>query len=153
MGGQKLQYPWLRAIHRAESVTTQQHLPQPFATVQVQPQEDILQHCQLLKQGRELESPHQATRHNLMRFEATDILTVEIMVPAVGGKKPLSRLKQVVFPAPFGPIRPTISPASTVMSTRLTAASPPKCLVRLCASRRAIASPLTSALSDTATVA
>src|SRR5262245_9242182 len=60
------------------------------------------------------------------------------MLPAVSGKQPLSRLKQVVLPAPFGPIRPTISPSSTLMSTRLTAASPPKYLVRLCACNRAI---------------
>src|SRR5215470_12303010 len=63
---------------------------------------------------------------------------LKVMAPAVGVKKPLSRLKQVVFPAPFGPIRPTISPSPTVMSTRLTAANPPKCFVRWCASSRAI---------------
>src|SRR6266851_4083510 len=60
------------------------------------------------------------------------------MVPAVGGRKPLRRLKQVVFPAPFGPMSPTISPSSTARSTRLTAASPPKYFVRFCASNNAI---------------
>src|SRR5580765_8015176 len=46
--------------------------------------------------------------------------------PLVGRRKPLRRLKQVVLPAPFGPIRPTISPLSTLSSTSLTAARPPK---------------------------
>src|SRR2546425_735332 len=58
------------------------------------------------------------------------------IVPLVGRMKPLNRLKQVVLPAPFGPMRPTISPWSTMRSTWLTAASPPKCLVRLRASSR-----------------
>src|SRR4051812_23093625 len=37
-------------------------------------------------------------------------------------------LNKVVFPAPFGPISPTISPARTANDTRLTARSPPKSL-------------------------
>ena len=50
------------------------------------------------------------------------------MVPAVGGRKPLRRLKQVVFPAPFGPMRPTISPASTVRSTTVDRGEPAEVL-------------------------
>src|SRR5215470_8167429 len=57
--------------------------------------------------------------------------------PRVGRRKPVKRLKQVVLPAPLGPIRPTISPLSTVRSTRLTAASPPKSRVSWRVSRRA----------------
>src|SRR5206468_8913912 len=57
--------------------------------------------------------------------------------PRVGRRKPVKRLKQVVLPAPFGPIRPTISPLSTVRSTRLTAASPPKSRVSSRVSRSA----------------
>src|SRR2546430_4987277 len=53
----------------------------------------------------------------------------------VGRRNPLRRLKEVVLPAPFGPIRPTISPLSTVRSTPLTAASPPKSRVRSRVSR------------------
>src|ERR1700746_2208147 len=37
-------------------------------------------------------------------------------------------LKNVVFPAPFGPIRLTISPVGTVKSTSSTATSPPNSL-------------------------
>src|SRR5262244_4203995 len=57
--------------------------------------------------------------------------------PRLGRRNPVNRLKQVVLPAPLGPIRPTISPLSTVRSTRLTAASPPKSRVSSRVSRRA----------------
>src|SRR5215813_6287905 len=60
--------------------------------------------------------------------------------PRVGRKKPVKRLKQVVLPAPLGPIRPTISPLSTVRSTLLTAASPPKSRVSSRVSRSATGS-------------
>src|SRR6266404_3762845 len=53
-------------------------------------------------------------------------LPANTIAPLVGGRKPLNRLKQVVLPAPFGPIRPTISPVSTVRLRLLTAARPPK---------------------------
>src|SRR5713226_5480241 len=51
---------------------------------------------------------------------------------------PLTRLKRVVFPDPFGPITPRISPASTVKLTSLTAATPPKLLETLSRVRRVI---------------
>src|SRR5215475_71847 len=46
--------------------------------------------------------------------------------PLVGARKPVIRLKHVVLPAPFGPIKPTIAPSSTAKLTRLTATRPPK---------------------------
>src|SRR5438045_9160855 len=63
------------------------------------------------------------------------------IVPAVGGRNPDSRLKHVVFPAPLGPINPTISPSSTVRSTPLTAARPPKYRLRPRDSRRGMGQP------------
>jgi len=33
--------------------------------------------------------------------------------PVSGARKPVTRLKSVVLPAPFGPMSPTIAPAST----------------------------------------
>ena len=53
------------------------------------------------------------------------------MRPAVGAKKPLIRLKNVVLPAPFGPITARSSPGSTVIETSSTATRLPKCLVTL----------------------
>src|SRR5260370_14120457 len=47
------------------------------------------------------------------------------IAPAFGRYAPGIKLKSVVLPAPFGPISPTISPASTLKSTALTAARPP----------------------------
>ena len=40
--------------------------------------------------------------------------------PLSGFIFPTARLKVVVFPAPFGPIKPTISPGFTVIETSLT---------------------------------
>src|SRR5919201_510516 len=46
------------------------------------------------------------------------------MVPFVAGKKRVGRLKQVVLPAPFGPISAWMVPRNTLKSTRLTATNP-----------------------------
>src|SRR5262245_11373266 len=48
------------------------------------------------------------------------------MEPALGGSVPDSTLKIVLLPEPFGPIRPRISPRSTLNDTSLTAVNPPK---------------------------
>src|SRR5437763_3888304 len=45
--------------------------------------------------------------------------------PAVGGSVPESRLKIVLLPEPLGPIRPRISPCSTLNDTLFTAVKPP----------------------------
>src|SRR5712692_2259566 len=50
--------------------------------------------------------------------------------PASGWRNPDSRPKTVVFPAPLGPIRPTISPSPTLNERPFTAWRPPKCLSR-----------------------
>ena len=49
--------------------------------------------------------------------------------PEVGWYMPVRQLKKVVFPAPLGPIRPTISPGWMSRSTLLTAVRPPNCIV------------------------
>src|SRR5262249_45038732 len=46
--------------------------------------------------------------------------------PAVGLKTPVITLKQVVFPAPFGPMRPRISPSNNLKLTWSSATTPPK---------------------------
>ena len=50
--------------------------------------------------------------------------------PDSGTRKPESMLSAVVLPEPLGPMRPRISPPSTVNARSSTAATPPKCLVR-----------------------
>ena len=49
--------------------------------------------------------------------------------PPVGASVPAIRLKVVLLPEPFGPIRPRISPCSTSNDTRLTAVKPPNLFV------------------------
>src|ERR1700674_625312 len=48
--------------------------------------------------------------------------------PPSGGNTPAMTLKQVVLPAPFGPIRAQISPSRTAKRTSSTARKPRKCL-------------------------
>ena len=57
------------------------------------------------------------------------------IVPALGCRNLVSRLKQVVLPAPFGPISAWIVPRRTSRSTSLTATKPPKRLVSAAAER------------------
>ena len=51
-------------------------------------------------------------------------------LPASAPSWPFSMLKQVVLPAPFGPIIASSSPASTPKLTSRTACTPPKDLAR-----------------------
>src|SRR5579864_3532113 len=48
------------------------------------------------------------------------------MLPAFGTRSPATQLKKVDFPAPLGPMRPTISPSSTARSASDTAVKPAK---------------------------
>src|SRR5437763_9340989 len=49
--------------------------------------------------------------------------------PALGGSAPAIRLKVVLLPEPFGPMRPRISPSATSKETFLTARKPSKSFV------------------------
>src|SRR2546427_832755 len=55
---------------------------------------------------------------------------LKVMVPEVGLCTQLIRLKNVVLPAPLGPMMALMRPSSITVLTSLTAASPPKVLVR-----------------------
>src|SRR5438034_6168110 len=55
--------------------------------------------------------------------------------PPVGARSPATQLKKVDFPAPFGPIRPTISPDATSRSAPYNATKLPKARVTCCALR------------------
>src|SRR5690242_4503224 len=50
--------------------------------------------------------------------------------PWLGSSCPVSILKNVLLPAPFGPIRQRSSPSSRTKLTLLTALTPPKCMLR-----------------------
>ena len=55
-----------------------------------------------------------------------------VTVPPSGRSSPVTRLKSVVLPAPFGPIIHRRSPSATVRSTEAVTSRPPKDFVRLC---------------------
>ncbi len=59
------------------------------------------------------------------------------ILPEVGRWLPARRSNIVVLPAPFGPTRPTISPARTAKDRPSTAASPPKRFTTAATSRSA----------------
>src|SRR5215212_4108396 len=54
--------------------------------------------------------------------------------PEVTGKSPVRQLKKVDLPAPLGPIRPRISPSSTVTDASSTALKAPNAFITLRAS-------------------
>src|SRR3954447_21560159 len=56
-------------------------------------------------------------------------------LPKVASRSPVRQLKKVDFPAPFGPIRPRMSPCSSVTLAASTALKLPKALVMSRASR------------------
>ncbi len=57
------------------------------------------------------------------------------------GRKPVTRLKTVVFPEPFGPISPVMLPSATDNEQESTATTPPKRLDKLATSSRLMARP------------
>src|SRR5512139_3881077 len=61
-------------------------------------------------------------------------------LPDVGACTPEMALKNVVLPAPLGPMMPTSSPSRTTASTASTATRPPKRTVRALASSNGVAS-------------
>jgi len=62
-------------------------------------------------------------------------LPLKYIAPESGFVKPVIRLNRVVFPAPFGPIRPRVSPATICRLKLSTATIPPNRLLRLFISR------------------
>src|ERR1700722_13671008 len=66
---------------------------------------------------------------------------LKTMRPVVGAVSPARQLKKVDFPAPFGPIRPTISPSSTNRLAPATAWNAPNALETLVASSSMSAPP------------
>src|SRR5271157_813937 len=59
------------------------------------------------------------------------LLPLNLMVPLLGRRNPVTRLKIVLLPAPLGPTSPTISPGWSSISIPSTALFPPKLLPRL----------------------
>ena len=63
-------------------------------------------------------------------FRPTSSTPASLTEPASGASCPPTMLKQVVLPAPFGPISASISPAPRSKLTRSTARTPPNALAR-----------------------
>src|SRR5438105_8401092 len=63
------------------------------------------------------------------------------MSPASGWTTPLTQLRRVVLPAPFGPMMPRTSPGSTVKVTSASAFTPPKRLLTALTASRVMEAP------------
>src|SRR5918997_2817336 len=72
-------------------------------------------------------------------FRRVTFLSLKTKAPEVGSKRPLTMLKNVVFPAPFGPIRLTMARSGMSKFTEFTATRPPKTFVMPRASSRVFA--------------
>jgi hypothetical protein len=75
----------------------------------------------------------------MMRCGARPAISVpsNLIDPALGGNVPDSMLKMVLLPEPLGPIRPRISPCSTLNDTLLTAREAAETLDQTLDDRRA----------------
>ena len=71
---------------------------------------------------------HSPRAHTSWGGQPGDVPAEERTCPRSGRWKPVMRWKVVVFPEPFGPITPRISPSRTWNVRSRTAWTPPKCL-------------------------
>ena len=76
---------------------------------------DVVGHRHARERPHDLEGAADAGRAQLVRL-AADVMSrpSSRICPASGRRKPLSRLKAVVLPAPFGPMMPRIAPSRHV---------------------------------------
>ena len=100
---------------------------EPLAALAGGAEAHVLDHGQARQHLGELEGAHHAEPGHLVRLHPLDRRAVERPVrPASGSSKPVIRLKNVVLPAPLGPISAVISPRWISACSTSTATSPPK---------------------------
>ena len=107
---------------------------------------DVLEHGHVGRIIDVLEGARDAAaRRSRCERQPVDALAAERdLARASSGSTPVTRLKIVHLPAPFGPIRPRISPARTSKLTSLTATRPPNSL-RTARTEQRLAVPAASA--------
>lgn len=76
-------------------------------------QPDVFQHRQVGEDVGDLEGAADAEMGGAVRGQIGDVSTFEQIRPPVTDRLPLSRLKNVVLPAPFGPMMEWKDPART----------------------------------------
>ncbi len=96
----------------------------------------------ILEERRRLEGARQAAPRDLVRLRGRSPPGRRTrFARSVAGSARLIRLKNVVLPAPLGPMMPVIDPAATAKSTSSTARRPPNDLLTRCVSSSIIAPP------------
>ena len=92
---------------------------------------DVVEHRHARERPHDLEGAADAGRADPCGVAPDMLRPSSSTSPALGCRKPLSRLNSVVLPAPFGPMMPRISPLCSVKLTSCTALRPPKVFERL----------------------
>jgi len=91
----------------------------------------VVEHAQGREEGKVLERPGDAEVSHSVRRCRKQLLAVESDATLLGWTMRVTVLKRVVLPAPFGPMRPQISPSATVALNSSSAVTPPKRMVTL----------------------
>ncbi len=103
---------------RARRRSERRHVVTCAPGVRKQRDRDVLAHRHRREGRGDLERAAHAQARDRVRGQAVDARRrASVTVPASGASWPLTRLKQVVLPAPLGPISATSSPAATVNDT------------------------------------
>ena len=111
------------------AVEAQHRRRHAVAAAQVRAERDVLEHRHAGDHLHVLEGARDAAPGDLARRQRRRCAGRAARPRrASAGSTPVTRLKMVDLPAPFGPIRPTISPARTWKLTSLTATRPPNSL-------------------------
>ena len=112
-----------RSRGKASSASQRRRLAVP-----VQADQNIFEHGVVVEDAGALKCSHQPATGDLVRPQVRSAACRGSgSRRALGRRKPVMTLNAVVLPAPFGPIRPTISPSRTVKFMSEIATRPPKC--------------------------
>ena len=101
----------------------------------------VLQHREARKDIHDLERSRQAFVYALVDRQARDRFALETDLARIGRTAPVTRLIEVVLPAPFGPMMAVSRPAGSVKLTPSTAANSPNRLLTSSILRSAVIVP------------
>ena len=141
----------LGLVHQvAEGAVMRQHAPAVAA--RLGGDADVFEDARIRQDVGDLVRAGDALPRDAVGRQAGDVLAVERdMRPEVGRNTPVRQLKNVLLPAPLGPITARISPRCTAKLTWFSAVSPPKRIVSASVRSSGSAAPAASSEGSTVT--